>query len=175
MHEGNPQDFAYDVMTGISAGAINTGAMSVWAKEDGLAMSEWLSEMWDSIDNHDIWKFWPDGIVGALTDEPSFIDDSPMLAFLRNVLQDFPEGVKRPSSMVGTVDANNAHYQRWFLEDIPQDKILDLGPSAIVSSASIPGVFPPTLYEGAVYVDGGTAMGLDAISAVENCLKIVED
>ncbi len=34
MHEGNPDDFQWDVVTGISGGAINTGALLVWAKDD---------------------------------------------------------------------------------------------------------------------------------------------
>ena len=46
MHEGNPDDFQWDVVSGISGGAINTCAMAVWDKVDGLAMSEWLSDEW---------------------------------------------------------------------------------------------------------------------------------
>ena len=77
--------------------------------------------------------------------------------------------------MVGTVDANTAFYQRFHLDEIPKDQLLELGPRQIVSSASLPGLFIPTYLDGSVYVDGGTAMGLDAISAVEKCLELVED
>ena len=42
-HYGNPDDFQWDVVTGISAGAINTGAISMFAPDDALAMSEWVS------------------------------------------------------------------------------------------------------------------------------------
>ena len=38
-HYGNPKDFAYDVISGVSVGAINTAAMAGWAPEDGVAMS----------------------------------------------------------------------------------------------------------------------------------------
>ena len=31
------------------------------------------------------------------------------------------------------------------------------------------------LYEGGAYIDGGTAMGLDAMTAVEKCLSLVGD
>ena len=31
------------------------------------------------------------------------------------------------------------------------------------------------LMDGAAYTDGGTAMGLDAVSAVEKCLELVDD
>lgn len=66
MHEGNPDDFQWDVVTGISGGAINTGALSVWAKEDGKEMSEWLSDTWNSLHTHDVWKWWPGGIREGL-------------------------------------------------------------------------------------------------------------
>jgi predicted acylesterase/phospholipase RssA len=42
-HYGNPADFAWDVVTGVSAGAINTGAIVVFATGDEVAMSEFLS------------------------------------------------------------------------------------------------------------------------------------
>ena len=29
-HSSNPSDFAYDVVTGVSAGAINTAAIGLW-------------------------------------------------------------------------------------------------------------------------------------------------
>lgn len=172
MHEGNPDDFQWDVVTGISGGAINAGAMSVWAPEDGLAMSEWLSGQWNELRTHDVWNWWPGGIIAGLTTKPSLVDDTALVNYLAGILGDFTEGVKR-TSMIGTVDANTADYQRWYLDEIPADKLLDLGPRAIVSSASLPGLFIPQQFEGAVYVDGGTAMGLDAISAVEKCLSLV--
>ena len=77
--------------------------------------------------------------------------------------------------MVGSVNANDADYRSWRLDEIPLDNQYELLPKACVSSASLPGLFLPTLYEGGVYVDGGTAMGLDAISAVEKCLELVDD
>ena len=50
LHYGDPADFAWDVISGISAGALNTGLMSVWATGDEYAMSEHLSDLWASIE-----------------------------------------------------------------------------------------------------------------------------
>jgi len=33
-HSPNPEDFYYDVVTGVSVGAINAGAVAAWKKED---------------------------------------------------------------------------------------------------------------------------------------------
>jgi predicted acylesterase/phospholipase RssA len=45
-HAGNPADFAYDVVTGVSAGALNAACMALWHPSDGLAMSEWMHQVW---------------------------------------------------------------------------------------------------------------------------------
>lgn len=76
-------------------------------------------------------------------------------------------------TVVGTVDANTAHYQTWFLDEIPLEDQYEMFPRAVISSASLPGLFQPQKYNGAVYIDGGTAMGLDAMTAVERCLDMV--
>jgi predicted acylesterase/phospholipase RssA len=46
MHYGNPEDYRYDVVTGVSAGAINGAAMSVWPIGQEVAMSEYISDTW---------------------------------------------------------------------------------------------------------------------------------
>lgn len=87
---------------------MNAGAMAVWAKEDGLAMSEWMSDMWNGLHTHDVWKMWPGGPAAGLH-KPSLVDDTPLVDYLTDLYKGFPEGVKR-HAMVGTVNANNAEY-----------------------------------------------------------------
>ena len=41
---GNQGDFDYDVISGVSAGSINTAALAGWAPEDGKRAAEWLSQ-----------------------------------------------------------------------------------------------------------------------------------
>ena len=135
-------------------------------------MSEWLQDEWNALTTHQVWKWWPGGPVAGFH-EQSFMDDNPLLEFLGSVFAEFPEGTKR-TAMIGTVNANDAEYKRWFLDEIPKDQFVEMGPKACVSSASLPGLFIPTQIEGGVYIDGGTAMGLDATSAVERCLTMVD-
>ena len=45
-HYGNEADYAYDVVSGVSAGSINTSLMSVWAPADAVKASEFMVEMW---------------------------------------------------------------------------------------------------------------------------------
>lgn len=50
-HYGNPEDFYYDVVTGVSAGAINSAGMAGFAPEEIVQASEFLSETFTQINN----------------------------------------------------------------------------------------------------------------------------
>ena len=52
---GNPEDFRYDVLSGISAGAINAIALVGWKIGDELNAAQWLSDMWRNLHNSDVW------------------------------------------------------------------------------------------------------------------------
>jgi predicted acylesterase/phospholipase RssA len=49
------QDFDYDVITGVSAGSINTGAMSVFPKEDTEHMLQVISDTWSHLTTADLY------------------------------------------------------------------------------------------------------------------------
>lgn len=49
LHYGNPAEFTWDAISGISAGSLNTGMFSVYATGDELAMSEAIADNWASI------------------------------------------------------------------------------------------------------------------------------
>ena len=59
-HYGDPADFAWNVITGVSAGAINTAATAVFATGDEVAMTELLSDSWANLSSPDIWTLWPE-------------------------------------------------------------------------------------------------------------------
>jgi hypothetical protein len=60
VHYGNPADFAWDVVSGVSAGSINAAATSVFEVGDEVAMTEFLSDAWANLKSHDIWKTYDD-------------------------------------------------------------------------------------------------------------------
>jgi predicted acylesterase/phospholipase RssA len=62
LHSGNPSDFEWDYITGISAGSINTAGLVGWALGDELNASEWLSDVFTSLSSSQIWKEYPEGI-----------------------------------------------------------------------------------------------------------------
>jgi len=54
-HYGNPEDYYWDVISGVSAGAINTAGTAGWKPEEVLEMTEYLSDAWYNLSTHDIW------------------------------------------------------------------------------------------------------------------------
>ena len=109
-HYGNPEDFAWDVITGVSAGAINTAATSVFAVGDEVKMSEFVSDTWASLTTEDIWVQWPEGPVRAITQERGLVDDSPALAFITKVLAPF-EKLSDRRFTVAAVNVDSGVYE----------------------------------------------------------------
>ena len=55
----------YDVVTGVSVGAVNTGLVGVVEKGREEFMVHYLSMAWQNLTNDNIWKVWaPGGIRG---------------------------------------------------------------------------------------------------------------
>jgi predicted acylesterase/phospholipase RssA len=55
LHYGNPADFEWDWMSGISAGGINTAAMSGFPVGSETEAVEWLSQVFTTLSSDQIW------------------------------------------------------------------------------------------------------------------------
>ena len=82
LHYGDPSDFAWDVITGVSAGAINTAGTAVFETGDEVNMTEFLSDAWANLTSQNIWVNWPEGPAKALVTEQGMLDTSPAVDFL---------------------------------------------------------------------------------------------
>jgi len=67
VNAGNPADFAYDVVTGVSAGSINTLAFAGWEIGKEVEMAAWISDLWKNLKTSDVWQDWTIGKVAGLT------------------------------------------------------------------------------------------------------------
>ena len=86
---GNPEDFKYDVLSGISAGAINAIALVGWKIGDELNAAQWLSDMWRNLHTSDVWTEWTLSIVSGLLIQPGIVDNSPLYRYLTNIMYEF--------------------------------------------------------------------------------------
>lgn len=80
-HYGNPADYYWDVVSGISAGAINTSGTAGWKPEEVVEMTEYMSDAWLNITTQDIWV--PRSDILHIFRNPSIFDDAPALATIR--------------------------------------------------------------------------------------------
>jgi predicted acylesterase/phospholipase RssA len=75
---GNPEDYYYDVVTGVSAGAINSAFIAVHSPKDVVEMADTLFRAWMECTTEKIWVHWPGGLIAGLL-QPGLLDDSPGL------------------------------------------------------------------------------------------------
>ena len=149
-NSGNPEDFYYDVVTGVSAGAINTAGISGFTPEDVINAAQFLSDTWNSLTNDQIWWYQPDippvdgaGIdwdlaVRGFLEYNGAVNDAPALETLDLILQGFPEGYKR-SVVLAAADVETGEYVQYTEKNTPFSELHQ----AALSSGSIPGVFHP--------------------------------
>jgi len=151
-HYGNPEDYYWEVMTGVSAGSINTAGGAAFAPWESPEMSEWLSNNWASLHNGDIYRMWPEeSVTYSLKNNVSLFDTTPALNYLRGLLAPFPEGFKKRVSIA----ADDLEKGEVVIFDQTNTSFYDLAQAAL-SSSSIPVVFPPQHFKGRVLSDGGT-------------------
>jgi predicted acylesterase/phospholipase RssA len=162
-------DVTWDVVSGVSAGALNAGGIGIFAVGDELNMADWLVNLWETTETKDIWVEWTEGILWGMFNESGIFDDTPLLNLLTSIISESPAGIQR-KMIVSTVDTLSGAYLQ-FDETTP---IAEL-PQAIISSASIPAVFPDQQYKGYVLMDGGTTWNTNLVSAVEKCMTLVDD
>lgn len=59
-------DAFYDVVSGVSAGALNAAAVTMFAPEQAKEMSEWLVNFWRTVTSDMIYQNWPNGFSEGL-------------------------------------------------------------------------------------------------------------
>jgi predicted acylesterase/phospholipase RssA len=170
-HYGNPENFKYDVLSGVSAGSINTGFIVGTAIGTEVQASEYLSDLWANMKNEYIYKKWDTGgPLRWLTEYPSIFDNSPSVEFANTMISYFPNGIQRMFNM-GSVNVETGEFHNFTEKNTSLEQL----PDAVIASSSVPGAFPPHYYQGNYYMDGMTAWNTNMSSAITRCLEIVDD
>jgi len=137
--DGNKQ---YDLYTGISAGALNSGFLSYYRDVNkGVIAAE---KLYSTIHNFLIFEVAPFTGVSVLNTEPLYktlslvIDKMPNKPAVHTL-------IGATNLFTGTLDVFT------FEDNDDSNKVL-----LMMSSSAIPGIFPPITYKGNLYADGGT-------------------
>lgn len=97
--------------------------------------------------------------------EQGALNDAPALETLREILSVFPDGYKK-TVVLAAADVDTGAYHQFTDRNTSWNDLH----RAAMSSASIPGIFPPQKWNGTAYMDGGTIWNINIDAAVKECL-----
>jgi len=132
----------YDLYTGISAGALNSGFLSYFSDlKSGVNFAE---KMYSRMHNLMIYNVFPPTGVSVLNTDPLFNT-------LTGIINNMPNGPV-VNTLIGATNMYSGNLDVFSFQDNDDaNKVL-----LLMSSSAIPGVFPPIKYNSQLYADGGT-------------------
>ena len=147
-------------------GAINTGAAAQFAPGQEIPMSNFLLNLWRSINgSSDIYVNWPGGELEGLLFHSGIYNTAPLVNLLRN---NFLYGINRNFS-VGSTNMDTGLFGTF------NESVGGAGVDAVLCSCSPPPIFPTHQFEGYTWSDGGCVENLDVASAITRCLEITTE
>lgn len=93
VHSLPASEVTWDVVTGVSAGALNSAGIGIFKVGNEIAMADWLIELWETIDTKQIWKMWDEGIMYGFFNVSGIFDDTPLFNLLTEIIGQAPAGI----------------------------------------------------------------------------------
>lgn len=137
----------YDILCGVSVGALNVSVLSQAPLGKPEAAFTKLLSMWDRVENRSIWKHWLLPYVGVLWNRSVF-NSEPLHDWVRKELNIQDIRASGREVRVGAVNLNTEEYQ---LITQRSDNFQDF----VYASASFPFFFKPMVLKGEEWTDGG--------------------
>jgi NTE family protein len=140
--EIEPNYKIYDLYTGISAGALNSGFLSYFKDpQKGVTCAE---KIYSGLRNHMIYALLP--LTGV-----SVFNTQPLFDTLTSVISKMPKKTS-VHTLIGATNMYSGYLDIYEFEDqSDEDKVL-----LMMASSAIPGIFPPIQFKDWMYADGGT-------------------
>lgn len=143
----------YDVICGVSVGAINGAHMAQFPKgEEGAALAS-LEELWGAISDRRVFRHWYrlgklGDALGVILGKPSVYDTSPLWRFIDAHIDRDRIVASGHKLCVGAVEVGSWEYRTFTEADL---SIVD----AVKASSAFPIFFRPVEIDGGQWVDGG--------------------
>jgi len=122
--------------------------------------------------SEDVYTDWP-GFepYQAIANKSSLYDSSPLHNYLQGILDKHNKTLHR-KMMTAAVDLETGQFVVTDFDQLKSDEFVD----GIVTSASVPFVFPPTKFKGKYLIDAlSCGWNVNMLSAIEKCMEIVDD
>lgn len=137
----------YDILCGISVGALNSAALAQVRRGDPKEAYHRLSGLWDRVENRKVRKWWFGWYLAALW-KPSVYDSTPLEKWVAGELNPAQVAASGRKLRIGAVSWDTGRYH---VADETSDRLRDW----VVASASFPGFFKPVKIDGEEWTDGG--------------------
>jgi predicted patatin/cPLA2 family phospholipase len=161
-----PSEVNYTVITGISAGSLNSVAVTQYPSGSEIDASNYLLSLWHTVNgSQSIYEEWTGGLVAGLLFHSGLYSTEPLYSILKKYIT---KPAQRRLSM-GTVEINSGRFQN-YNETLPTSGIQ----TAAMCSSAIPVLFQNRDFNGGVYCDGGLFQGINAVTAVERCFEVTD-
>ena len=159
-----PGDVAYDAVSGVSGGALNTVLLSSFAKGDEASAVEKLRSFWLDAGKTDLYKNWFGGVARGLFFEGGIYNSKPLEDFIKKEFKDVRPKRAMDIGITNVVDGSYVDFS---------DKNITDGThlvEALYASMSFAGFFPPADVLGSYYFDGSAVWDIDIFSAINRCV-----
>ena len=145
--------------------------LSVFEKGEERAAADYISKFWkDATTETHVWKHHPGGVAQGLVLEEGVLDSSPIYDKMKEVQQEFAESGFQRKLAVSAVEVETGEYVQFTSDDVSYNDYT----KALLSSASLPFLFPPTRWERGVFMDGGVVRETNLDAAISECLKLTD-
>ena len=126
-------------------------------------MVQFLSSAWQNLSTPQVFEEWkPFGVVTGVIEKSGVFNDTPLYDYMSKLYADEGKHIKKKID-IACVDANSGNY-------VVFNETVSNPVKAILSSASIPFVFPTQVWDnGVVCIDGGSFDSSNLVSAAERC------
>ena len=155
----------YDIITGVAGGAINGALLSDFAKGQEAQAADKMKTFWEGTATQDMYEEWMGGLLDGLLLEGGLYDDTK----LKNYIKTEFSGVSPKRDFdFGLTDLLSGKFDSYTQKDISTEAPLD---SAMTSSLSFAGYFPPADAYGSKDYDGASVWNLIIAPGVNYCLE----
>lgn len=139
---------SYDILCGVSVGAINASFLAQYTNEQSQEGVNKLCDLWLGLTNAALYhRWWPFGRWHSLW-EKSIYNSSPLMSLIKETIDINKIRASGKQVAVGAVSASSGKYTIFTQTD---DDFIE----AIAASASFPGFFSPIRLRDEWWVDGG--------------------
>ena len=166
-HNAKDKDqYRYDVLSGVSAGSINSAMITQFAVGEEDEMLDFLAYNWPRFNASFFFQNWTGGFIEGITIERGMYNTTGFVDFFIQLFKE--KGGPKRAMNVASVDLNGGKYQ------IFTDKSPYIS-KACPGSGSIPFGAPPVLVGPYQLADGGGLYNQDLVAAIHRCREMVDN